>query len=400
VVSGILGGHLPAGPERDAYRAALQEVGEATSTLSIADQVAFFAAQRAAEREASGEDDLDWEDAVLASVRTLQIREEAQRRVANGGKPVEAKPIKVLSITDLLSRPDPEWWVEGLLQESTVAVLAGEAGVGKSFLMLHLAACMATGTPFFGRAVKRGKVLYVAAEGAASFGKRVRAWESFNSVSIPEDRIGFIEEGVNLSSPESMVKMNATLTEEEPDLIILDTLSQLAEVDNENDAAQLAAVFRVAKTLRDVRPGSTVVVVHHVNKGAGKVRGSSVIRSNVDTVMVARGNSKGFSLSTEIAQDGKQKDGIAETIDGFELESHGPSAVVIWTGVKPVDPVWKGVRMLLADGAKHKSADVKLATDLGDTQATNRLKSYVADGHLLTEGNGPAKVYWLPEVLA
>jgi hypothetical protein len=310
-------------------------------------------------------------------------------------------PIEVLRISDLLTRPLPEWYVPGLFQESTVAVLAGEAGVGKSFVMLDIALCIASGTDFIFRSVKRGKVLYVVAEGAGSFGKRIAAWQDRKGVQVPEDRIGFVEAGVNLSDEVSMAAFTKVLEAEEADFIVLDTLSQLSSVDNENDAAQLSAVFRMAKRLRDVRPGSTVVIVHHVNKGSGKVRGSSVIRSNADTVVIARGNAKGFNLTTELAHDGKQKDGSAETIEGFKLESHLSSAVVTYTGSKAIDPHWVALQALMLDGAERRTADVRrLFTDLTDRQYQGKMRGWVNDGVLIDSGNGKAKTYQLVALAA
>jgi KaiC/GvpD/RAD55 family RecA-like ATPase len=250
------------------------------------------------------------------------------------------EPIKILRIADLLNRKAPDWWVEGLLQESTVAILAGEAGIGKSFLMLDIGCRIASGLDFHGRRVKQGRVLYVVAEGAASFGKRVVAWQQYYKTTVPEAEIGFVEQGVNLSDPESMVNLVKVLKREEPDVIILDTLSQLSSVENENDAAQLAAVLTTARSLRELRPGSTILIVHHVNKSdKGKVRGSSAIRGNADTVIVARPSEAGgsFSLSTEITDDGKQKDGVAEKFVGFQLLSMEGSAVVVKADITLLD---------------------------------------------------------------
>lgn len=271
--------------------------------------------------------------------------------------------IAVLRDSDILSRPKPEWWVEGLIQENTIALLAGEAGIGKSFLMLHIARCIASGTQFFHRSVKAGKVLYVVAEGASSFGSRVRAWDDFHATTVPSGNLAYVEAGVNLSSEESMERFMAVLKAEESDLIILDTLSQLSAVDNENDAAQLAVVFRMAKRLRDIRPGSTVLIVHHVNKGEGKVRGSSVIRSNADTVIVARKSGNGFKLTTDVSHDGKQKDGASVTIDGFELASHLDSAVVTLKGPAVIiDPDWDIVRDVMSDGNAHSKTELRIAS--------------------------------------
>lgn len=44
--------------------------------------------------------------------------------------------------------------------------IAGRTGIGKTNLALHLAFCLATGTPFFGLECRRFKVAYIALEGS------------------------------------------------------------------------------------------------------------------------------------------------------------------------------------------------------------------------------------------
>jgi hypothetical protein len=328
---------------------------------------------------------------------TLDIFEEKRN-----GSP---EPIVVLDIDALRTRPQPEWIVPGLLQDGTIAVLAAQAGLGKTFLALHLAGCVVTGMPFFGRPVKMGSVLYVIAEGAASIVNRLDAWESYHSMTIPQEDLGFIETGVDLMSAASMRNLEATILEFQPDLIVLDTLSQLASIDNENDAAQMAAVFRQAKKLRQLVDGSTVLLVHHVNKSSGALRGSSVIRSNADTVLMARAaTGHTFELTTEASHDGKQKDAPAETLRGFELVSHGASAVVTCSGVAAPDELWLKVLDVLKDGDWHTAKEVKTALGVEANGSkeykayTDRMKHWVATGSVEERGSTQKREYQLPAI--
>lgn len=60
--------------------------------------------------------------------------------------------------------PVREWVVEGWIPADGATLLAGAGGVGKSQLMLQLAACVAEGLPFLGSVTKKLPVLYVACE--------------------------------------------------------------------------------------------------------------------------------------------------------------------------------------------------------------------------------------------
>src|SRR5690606_25158680 len=132
------------------------------------------------------------------------------------------------------------------------------------------------------------------------------------------------------SDADAVAELGAIIAEDDFKLVILDTLSQLSAYENENDAAQLSAVIRAAKSIREKNPGATVLLVHHTNKSEkGKVRGSGAIKGNSDAVIVAKSRGEGvFSLSTKPEHDGKQKNGKAELLTGFYLADSGPSAAV------------------------------------------------------------------------
>lgn len=289
--------------------------------------------------------------------RTIKDKVDSLVRAANN----PAGELTIISESDVLNRPDPEWWIDGLLQKGTVAVLAGEAGIGKTFLSIHATRCVAAGMPFFGQAVSQGTALYVAAEGASAFGARVRAWDSYHHThSVPKGAVNYVESGVNLMDPESVERLEGAIDQLQPDLIVLDTLSQLAGIDNENDNAQMAKVFRIAKQLRDHKEGATVILVHHVTKGSGSVRGASAARSNADTVIIARKAGEGFMLSTDATHDGKQKDGAPIKWDGFTLEGHLSSAVLTRSAKGELDPEFVALREIYADNTSHTKAELRV----------------------------------------
>lgn len=316
--------------------------------------------------------------------------------------------LNLLRLSDLMSRPDPEWWVEGLIQQDTVALFAGEPGIGKTFVMLDVAGCIATGADWHGRKTKQGRVLYVVAEGAGSFGQRLMAWQDYNGQSIGNDSMGFLEQGINLSEGQSMKNLEELLEVEPFDLIVLDTFSQLSNVESENDAAQVSSVLRMARKIREWRPGSTVVIVHHTNKSErGQVRGSTVFRGNCDTVIVARpegGEDSGsFYLSTEAAKDGKQKDGKAETLHGFAVHEHKPSAVIVQDGASKPDPDYDAIVLTLSDGQWHGIADfaahMATATDSDKKRIKRRLDTMRTGFHAVEEqGNTKSKAWRFTEV--
>jgi len=117
----------------------------------------------------------------------LSDRVPAGRVRGEGWRPEHSAPpapLKFLSYDDMISLPDPEWLVDGLIAFETSALLFGKSNSFKSFLAIDIAASVATGTPWHG--VKTGgsefqgaplEVVYVATEGAHGVAKqRIPGW--------------------------------------------------------------------------------------------------------------------------------------------------------------------------------------------------------------------------------
>lgn len=219
--------------------------------------------------------------------------------------------------------------IADLLPSCGVVTFAGEPGCGKSFVALSWACAVAEGLPWFDKVTGDPKsVVYVLGEGWARFGDRVAAWEQAND-HVLSDRLQFVDgasQGLDLTDEAKADDFVDNLAGLDPALVILDTFSMLAHVRSENDNAEVAAVFAVAhKIVREV--GCTVVLVHHVSKGASQVRGATSFKGNADTVVVAyrakREDDPTFTLSTDPRDDGKQRDGEPVRLPGFSITSPG-----------------------------------------------------------------------------
>lgn len=77
----------------------------------------------------------------------------------------------------LMLDASPEFAVHDLVILKGLHFLVGERGAGKSFLAMHMAACISTGAPVLNHSTRQLPVLYVAAEGPGSARKRFRALE-------------------------------------------------------------------------------------------------------------------------------------------------------------------------------------------------------------------------------
>ena len=84
---------------------------------------------------------------------------------------------QLLNLDGLRNIPPPEPLVDGYLFRDSIGWLSGKPGHAKTFAATGLACCVGTGTPWHGREVKTGLVLYLIAESAGGIPIRVDAWE-------------------------------------------------------------------------------------------------------------------------------------------------------------------------------------------------------------------------------
>jgi hypothetical protein len=193
--------------------------------------------------------------------------------------------IRLLSDAQLEELPEPEPLIEGVLFANTLASLFGGPGAYKSFVALSMATAIAHAGQWCGYSTRVGPVVYVCAEGAGGFSRRIRAWKSAHQVSgsIP---LWTVPHSVILSDPTWVSalarKVEETLGAERPQLIVVDTLNRNM-LGNENAAEDMSAFVRGCDLLRR-RFATTVLVVHHTGHAVdGRGRGHSSWFAALDT---------------------------------------------------------------------------------------------------------------------
>lgn len=186
------------------------------------------------------------------------------------------------------SEDDLRQVVEGVITEAGTSIWYGESNSGKTYLVLHLAYCVSTGTRFFGKRVERGAVIYIAAEGAGSVKRRVAAFEKHHAQ--PFGSFGLISTSLTLMDPSAdvedlidLIKERASEIGEIVQLIVVDTVARAMGGANENASEDMSRLVAAFDRIRD-ETGAHVLGIHHSGKDTGKgARGHSSLRAAVDT---------------------------------------------------------------------------------------------------------------------
>lgn len=260
-----------------------------------------------------------------------RIAEAEGTRTEQSKAAADARKLPVRFDDEIEQLPPLPWLAEGILPAAALAALYGPPGAGKSFVALDLALSIAARLPWFGRSLREGTALYLAAEGLAGLSQRIRAWKAARAI---EHRlgVGFVTMAVDLLQPTTIPRVvDASRTlHDQVELVVIDTLAR-SMVGDENDTGDMSKLVAHADAIRR-GTGATVLLVHHTRKDSDLERGSSALRGAVDTLLLCRDGDDGRELVCE-----KQKDAEQFSPIPFRLVAGHGSCIVQASGTRSTE---------------------------------------------------------------
>ena len=185
------------------------------------------------------------------------------------------------SLSNLRSRERPNWLIQDVLVETTAAVASGDSQSFKTFTVLDMGLSVASGLDWHGRKVKRGPVVYIAAEGGWTLRDRLEAWEISKGIRVSDEDFLLLEVPVAYGDKATIAEFSEFIQASNPVLVIIDTLSACAEGLKENASEDMATFVRHMKAVATAT-GAANMVIHHNNKG-GDMRGAVSLKNDADT---------------------------------------------------------------------------------------------------------------------
>ncbi|MCH1884105.1 DNA repair protein RadA [Agrococcus sp. ARC_14] len=237
---------------------------------------------------------------------TVEAAGTSSSRVSAGSVPADraARPI-----TELQTADAPRWptgisefdrVLGGGIVPGAVVLCSGEPGVGKSTLLLAVAA----------KAASAGKrVLYVSGE------------ESLAQVRLRAERTGALEPQLYLASETDLGTILGQLRDTQPELVIVDSVQAVANADNEGLAGGPSQVRDVASALTRAAKEADVplLLVGHVTKD-GSVAGPRVLEHLVDVVAHFDGDRQ---TALRFVRASKNRFGPTDEVGCFEMTGDG-----------------------------------------------------------------------------
>lgn len=160
------------------------------------------------------------------------------------------------------------WLVDGMICPG-LTLLAAPPKMGKSYFVLQMGMCVASGTPFLGRQTTKARVSYFDLE----------EWEEMLKIRAVD-----IMRGNGIRSPDLRFQMEMTggdvgvlddlqrHIDEGSKLLIIDLLARVRDELGEDSkknayARDYAALREFADFILNRNPGVSIIIVHHTNKG-------------------------------------------------------------------------------------------------------------------------------------
>jgi DNA repair protein RadA/Sms len=226
-----------------------------------------------------------------------------RQRVAAGAPSAPARLIADVALDSARARAtgvsELDRVLGGGLVPGAVVLLAGEPGVGKSTLLLEVAA----------QAARAGRVLYVTGE------------ESAGQVRLRAERTGAVQGELYLAAESDLGAIVGHLDELRPDLLIVDSVQTMStgEADGAPGGVTQTRAVTVALTGLAKERGLPVLLVGHVTKDGG-IAGPRVLEHVVDVVLSFEGDKHS---TLRMVRGVKNRFGPADEVGCFEMRDSG-----------------------------------------------------------------------------
>ncbi len=204
----------------------------------------------------------------------------------------------------------------GGIVPSSLVLIGGEPGIGKSTLILQVAGKIP------------GKVLYISGE------------ESGSQIKMRIDRLGLRDNAIQFLGETHLETICATITETKPALAIIDSIQTIYSEDVPSEPGSVAQVRTSTVKLLEIskKTNTAIFIIGHITK-EGVVAGPKTLEHLVDTVIYLEGERyHQFRLLRTI----KNRFGSTSELGVFEMTNTGmkevknPSAIFLMERTSPV----------------------------------------------------------------
>jgi DNA repair protein RadA/Sms len=301
------------------------------------------------------------DDASAPSVRTT----------AAGPVSAPARPIGEVDVEAARARPtgvdELDRVLGGGLVPGAVVLLAGEPGVGKSTLLLDVAARFAAG----GNGSLAARALYVTGE------------ESAAQVRLRADRIGSVQPSLWLAAETDLAAVLGHVDAVKPELLVVDSVQTIASAQVDGSPGNVSQVREVAAALIRVAKerGIATVLVGHVTKD-GSIAGPRLLEHLVDVVLAFEGDRHS---RLRMVRGVKNRYGPSDEVGCFDLADDGITGLADPSGLflsQQTEPVPGTCVTVTLEGKRPLVAEVQALVAASSLASPRRTTSGLDSGRV------------------
>ena len=240
----------------------------------------------------------------------------AESLVASTGRSLEPQSLKDVVKYENIKRittgiKDFDTVLGGGFVPGSVTLVAGEPGIGKSTILLQVAAAVAA----------NGSVLYVSGE------------ESAHQVALRAKRLGAVADKLSIAVSSSANDIARTISEGDYSLVIVDSIQTVGVEEISSSIGTISQITNSTQLLTSAakKVHSALILVGHVTK-EGSIAGPKVLEHTVDTVLQLEGDRYGgFKLLRSIKNrfGSTGETGIFEMVESGLRTVENPSAALL-----------------------------------------------------------------------
>lgn len=189
--------------------------------------------------------------------------------------------------------------VGGGIMPSSLLILTGDPGIGKSTLLLQIC----------NRLAEQYRVFYFSTE------------ESLNQVKLRAERLECTKELLLFSDKAQLEEILATAEAEKPDIVIIDSIQNCYTANSQSypgSVGQLReSTFQIMRLAKE--NNITVILTGHITK-EGNIAGPKTLEHMVDAVFYLQGEDR---WQTRVLRSVKNRFGTINELGFFEMGEHG-----------------------------------------------------------------------------
>lgn len=261
---------------------------------------------------------------------------------------------------------DGRWLVDGVLPLVGVGMLYGPPQQGKSFVAVDLACRIASGMPWAGLDVERGRVAYLASEDYEGIRTRIEAWRLKQGVPIANFSLALAPGPFDITNSADVQATVADLSGGPPiKLLIIDTLSKSLGDGDDQSRADVYKVLAHAEAIAQQLQCCVLLVYHTARPQANArtrdlmPRGASSWEAGLGHLLVCAKGSV-FVKKVKNGRDGYQL-AVEQEVVAVGNDSRGRGVTSLVTTVAPEAPSLDPAKVALSQSRGQTTNDRRAA---------------------------------------